>query len=189
MARSLIEVGQPALAERYARFAVDMVPNSFAARILTATALRQQGKNFESEIQFRRALDVADTDAERQMARQSMRIVVNTKKWSGNLTLGIAPTTNVGKVSSAKRLGTVFDDFLQNFTREEKPETATGVLYGATIMRHFRGPANANLSLSLGQVRREYKATENNSTTTTFRFPRKHLPPHPVKAISAMNGF
>ena len=170
MARSLIEVGQPALAERYARFAVDMVPNSFAARILTATALRQQGKNFESEIQFRRALDVADTDAERQMARQSMRIVVNTKKWSGNLTLGIAPTTNVGKVSSAKRLGTVFDDFLQNFTREEKPETATGVLYGATIMRHFRGPANANLNLSLGQVRREYKATENNSTTTTFRF-------------------
>jgi len=79
MARSLIEVGQPALAERYARFAVEMVPNSFAARILTATALRQQGKNFESEIQFRRALDVADTDAERQMARQSMRIVENTK--------------------------------------------------------------------------------------------------------------
>ena len=112
MARSLIEVGQPALAERYARFAVDMVPNSFAARILTATALRQQGKNFESEIQFRRALDVADTDAERQMARQSMRIVENTKKWSGNLTLGIAPTTNVGKVSSAQRLDTVFDDFL-----------------------------------------------------------------------------
>jgi len=37
-------------------------------------------------------------------------------------------------------------------------------------MRHFRGPANANLNFSLGQVRREYKATENNSTTTTFRF-------------------
>ena len=64
---------------------------------LTATALRQQGKNFESEIQFRRALDVADTDAERQMARQSMRIVENTKKWSGNLTLGIAPHDKRGQ--------------------------------------------------------------------------------------------
>ncbi len=85
MARSLIEVGQPALAERYARFAVDIVPNSFAARILTATALRQHGKNFESEIQFRRALDVADTDAARHLARQSMRIAANTKKWAGNL--------------------------------------------------------------------------------------------------------
>ncbi len=170
MARSLIEIGQPVEAQKFAEFAIDRVPNSFAGRILLATALRHQKKNLASELQFRRALDVADTDAERNIARKSMRAVEGSKKWSGSLSFGIAPTTNVAKVSTANRIGTVFDDFLQNFTRNEKPEDATGIFYGATIARNFRGPAGASMTFSVGQKRREYEASENNSKTTTLRF-------------------
>ena len=169
MARALIDTGQPEQAAEFAQFAIELVPNSFAARVLYATALRHQNKLLASEIQFRRAIDVADTDAERALARQSMRAVERTKKWSTSLSLGIAPTTNVGKVSTAQRIGTVFDDFLQNFTRNEKPKDATGVFYCATITRHFRGPPQSDLNISLGQMRREYKDTDNNSKTTTLR--------------------
>ncbi len=98
MARSLIEIGQPVEAQKFAEFAIDLVPNSFAGRILLATALRHQKKNLASEFQFRRALDVADTDAERNIARKSMRVVEGSEKWSGSLSFGIAPTTNVAKV-------------------------------------------------------------------------------------------
>lgn len=168
-ARAYIELGQPDKAIEFAHYAIRLVPNSFAGRMLLATAQRNSGQTIASEIQFRRALDVADTENERAIARGAMRLVENTKRWSGSLSFGIAPTTNVTKSSSSERTGTTFDYLLDNgYTVTSSVSSATGVFYGATVTRHFRGPAGAGLEFSLGQVRREYKDTDNNSTTTTF---------------------
>ncbi len=42
MARALIDTGQPEQAAEFAQFAIELVPNSFAARVLYATALRHK---------------------------------------------------------------------------------------------------------------------------------------------------
>ena len=68
-ARALIELGNPKEAERYAAFAVRVAPKSFSARLLLATAQRHQGKDFYAELNFRRALDIADTPTDRRIAR------------------------------------------------------------------------------------------------------------------------
>ena len=68
-ARALIELGDPKEAERYAAFAVRVTPKSFSARLLLATAQRHQGKDFYAELNFRRALDNADTPTDRRIAR------------------------------------------------------------------------------------------------------------------------
>ena len=72
-------------------------PKSFAARFLLGTSLCHQGKKIKSEFHLRRALDLASNDRERGLARKAMGYVQRTRGWDAKLTLGIAPTSNVGK--------------------------------------------------------------------------------------------
>ena len=98
-ARALIELGDPKEAERYAAFAVRVAPKSFSARLLLATAKRHQGKDFYAELNFRRALDIADTPTDRRIARDALRYVRDTKDWNYTLFLGVAPTNNIHRQS------------------------------------------------------------------------------------------
>ena len=90
-ARALIELGNPKEAERYAAFAVCVAPKSFSARLLLATAQRHQGKDFYAELNFRRALDIADTPTDRRIARDALRYVRDTKDWNYTLFFGRGP--------------------------------------------------------------------------------------------------
>ena len=97
IARVLLDVGQPKVAEIAARQAMKLEPKSFTARFLLGTSLRHQGKKIKTEFHLRRALDLASNDRERGLARKAMGYVQRTRDWDTKLTLGIAPTTNVGK--------------------------------------------------------------------------------------------
>jgi hypothetical protein len=95
-------------------------PKSFAARFLLGTSLRHQGKKIKSEFHLRRALDLASNDRERGLARKAMGYVQRTRDWDTKLTLGIAPTTNVGKKSDADYLGVAIPGFFQQYAKSGK---------------------------------------------------------------------
>lgn len=125
-ARALIELGNPKQAERYAAFAVRVAPKSFSARLLLATAQRHQGKDFYAELNFRRALDIADTPTDRRIARDALRYVRDAKDWNYTLFLGVAPSSNIHRQSGE------FLTFHPNysiFNQQSKPiESKTGTL-------------------------------------------------------------
>ena len=153
-ARALIELGNPKEAERYAAFAVRVAPKSFSARLLLATAQRHQGKDFYAELNFRRALDIADTPTDRRIARDALRYVHDIKDWNYTLFLGVAPTSTIHRQSGE------FLTFHPNysiFNQQSKAiESKTGTLLSGSIARNFRFPNGEKVVFSYAQTARRY---------------------------------
>ena len=166
-ARALIELGNPKEAERYAAFAVRVAPKSFSARLLLATAQRHQGKDFYAELNFRRALDIADTPTDRRIARDALRYVRDTKDWNYTLFLGVAPTSNIHRQSGE------FLTFHPNysiFNQQSKPiESKTGTLLSGSIARNFRFPNGEQLVFSYAQTARRYDDAGFNRDTRSLK--------------------
>ena len=150
----MIELGQPKEAEKYAAFAVRSAPKSFSARLLLATAQRHQGKDFYAELNFRRALDIADTPVDRRIARDALRYVRDSKDWKYTLFLGMAPTSNIHRQSGE------FLTFHPNysiFNQQSKPiESKTGTLLSGSLARNFRFSNGEKVVLSYAQTARRY---------------------------------
>ena len=166
-ARALIELGDPKEAERYAAFAVRVAPKSFSARLLLATAQRHQGKDFYAELNFRRALDIADTPTDRRIARDALRYVRDTKDWNYTLFLGVAPTSNIHRQSGE------FLTFHPNysiFNQQSKPiESKTGTLLSGSIARNFRFPNGEKVVLSYAQTARRYEDSGFNRDSRSLK--------------------
>lgn len=167
IARVLLDVGQPQGAELAARQAMKLQPKSFAARFLLGTSLRHQGKKIKSEFHLRRALDLASNDRERGLARKAMGYVQRTRDWDAKLTLGIAPTSNVGKKSDSEYLGVSVPGLFNNIPNQEKTESDRGVFYGLSVTRNIKLD-NSALKFTLGQVRRDYSDDDYDSKSTTL---------------------
>ena len=101
--RSTLELGRPDLAEKVARDALTMKPDSYAALLLLGSALQRQDKVIAAEYYFRRALDVSEDARAKELSRNVLRSLQRQKNWLVDGTFGIVPTSNVGKVSDEKR--------------------------------------------------------------------------------------
>jgi tetratricopeptide (TPR) repeat protein len=102
-ARSTLELGRPDLAEKAARAALTMKPDSYAALLLLGSALQRQDKVIAAEYYFRRALDVSEDARAKELSRNVLRSLQRQKNWLVDGTFGIVPTSNVGKVSDEKK--------------------------------------------------------------------------------------
>lgn len=167
IARVLLDVGQPQGAEIAARQALKFQSNSFAARFLLGTSLRHQGKKIRSEFHLRRALDLASSDRERQLARQAMGYVQSTRDWDATLTLGIAPTTNVGKKSDSDYLGIAIPGLFNNTPNQAETSSDRGVFYGLSVTRNIKFD-HGGAKITLGQVRRDYSDDDYDSKSSTL---------------------
>lgn len=153
-ARASIELGNPAQGEKYAEFAVKAAPKSFSARLLLATAQRHQGKNLFAELNFRRALDIAQTPVDRRIARDALRYVRDTKDWNYTAFLGVAPTSNIHRQSGEFL---TFHPSYSIFNQQSKPiESKTGSLISGSIQRNFRFPNGVKLVIGYSQTARRY---------------------------------
>lgn len=166
IARILLDIGQPQGAEIAARQALKLQPSSFAARFLLGTSLRHQGKKIRSEFHLRRALDLASSDQERGLARRAMGYVQATRDWDATLTLGIAPTTNVGKKSDSDYLGIAIPGLFNNIPNQETVSSDRGVFYGLSVTRNIKFD-HGGAKITLGQVRRDYRDNDYDSKTST----------------------
>src|SRR6056300_994639 len=167
IARVLLDVGQPKVAEIAAREAMKLARKSLTARFLLGTSLRHQGKKIKSEFHLRRALDLASNDRERGLARKAMGYVQRIRDWDTKLTLGIAPTTNVGKKSDADYQGVAIPCFFNNTPNQEKFESDRGVFYGLSVSLNINLD-KGGLKFTLGQVRRDYGDDDYDSKSTTL---------------------
>lgn len=103
---------------------------------------------------FRRALDIADTPVDRRIARDALRYVRDAKEWNYTLFLGMAPTSNIHRQSGE------FLTFHPNysiFNQQSKPiESKTGTLLSGSLARNFRFPNGEKVVLSYAQTVRRY---------------------------------
>ena len=77
-AQRALLTGQFSQAFEFAKDIADTHPIDAAllsAHLLLAIAQRHQGKDFYAELNFRRALDIADTPVDRRIARDALRYV------------------------------------------------------------------------------------------------------------------
>ena len=167
IARVLLDAGQPQGAEIAARTAMKLQSDSFAARFLLGTSLRHQGKKIRSEFHLRRALDLASSDRERRLARQAMGYVQATRDWDATLTLGIAPTTNVGKKSDSDYLGIAIPGLFNNTPNQAETSSDRGVFYGLSVTRNIKLD-HGGAKFTLGQVRRDYSDDDYDSKSSTI---------------------
>ena len=138
-----------------------------SARLLLATAQRHQGKDFYAELNFRRALDIADTPTDRCIARDALRYVRDTRDWNYTLFLGVAPTSIIRRQSGA------FLTFHPNysiFNQQSKPiESKTGTLLSGSIARNFRCPNGEKLVFSYAQTARGYNDAGFNRDSRSLK--------------------
>lgn len=163
-ARASIELGNPAQGVKYAAFAVKAAPKSFSARLLLATAQRHQGKNLFAELNFRRALDIAQTPVDRRIARDALRYVRDVKNWNYTAFLRVAPTSNIHRQSGEPMKVNLklpgMRDFL--YFPSKSVESKTGTLILGSLRRNFRFPSGEKLVIGYSQTERRYPEQEFN---------------------------
>ena len=103
-------------------------PETLALRPLEGCPPLIQRAHDRIELNFRRALDIADTPTDRRIARDALRYLRDTKDWNYTLFLGVAPTSNIHRQSGE------FLTFHPNcsiFNQQSKPiESKTGRAFG-----------------------------------------------------------
>ena len=146
-ARSLIELDRPQDAERVIRPLVDQVPKFFSARMLLGAALMAQDKTVEAEIQYRRALDVAQQPREENMARSVLRNIQSRRSFTLNGMFSLAPSTNVGNNTNNE---TVTLTYGEAEITSSKANSGIGVLGSLTIDRNFYRKDGYKVSVGVG---------------------------------------
>ena len=164
-ARSLIELGRPQDAERVIRPLVDQVPKFFSARMLLGAALMAQDKTLEAEIQYRRALDVAQQPREENMARSVLRNIQSRRSFTLNGMFSLAPSTNVGNNTNNE---TVTLTYGEAEITSSKANSGIGVLGSLTIDRNFYRKDGYKVSVGVGAFEKRYKDTAYNLGARSF---------------------
>lgn len=170
-ARSTLELGRPDLAEKAARDALTMKPDSYAALLLLGSALQRQDKVIAAEYYFRRALDVSEDARAKELSRNVLRSLQRQKNWLVDGTFGIVPTSNVGKVSDEKKVKTVLGEF--DITSQS--ERVLGIYGGLYLTRQTPLANGARFDFGVNFYDKAFRQHEFNmktrGATASFNFP------------------
>ena len=151
-ARAALGLGQFPLALKAAQDAQAVRPNDSAARAFEGMARLGLGQTTKAMLSLRRALDLARTPQDKNIARTLIRQAKAQQKWIWNGGVGIAPSSNINKATTAESIGLVVggDTVDAPFTGQAVSGTGLRLFGGVTrnVTIHPKAQLSFNTNLS-----------------------------------------
>ena len=160
--RSALELGDYDQAMASVTSAKAARPRDSAAHALEGLILMRQGKRGRAELVLRRALDLAKTPQQKAIAAGLIRQVRNTREWQVEAGLGLAPSTNINKATTADKITVLIpgtDTTTTAIFTGGQAKSGTGLRYYGQARRAISPKFNLHFGLS----GTEYKDTSVSS--------------------------
>lgn len=160
LARAALERRQPARALEIIKAAERLNGANRATQLIASVAHFRLGQTVRAEMRGRRALDLSTTDRDRAQVRQILNDVKRARKWQVNGAVGLVPSSNVAKASSAKTVQGIFGEGRVN---GETVESGVGLNLFVNAARLRPLSNGAVLKFRLGGSARLYKREDLNA--------------------------